>query len=206
MTSRVATEIDVLRVFDNADDRHVGNIVEPDSFAEHVGRAEEVARHLLVENDDFRSAEPILVVEVASVQQGYAEHFEVVAGDDCHVARSSFTFARIVSLDNETELVPTSGDRCVRREARRRDSRDRKSTRLNSSHSQISYAVFCLKKKKKMTQKRILHLKPVLLPLLLLRHTRQAPTNALPLTGDRTAPPPHSGSVIQPLTLAQRLE
>src|SRR2546430_16779537 len=35
---------------------------------------------------------------------------------------------------------------------RRRDGRgeeqDRKSTRLNSSHSQISYAVFCLKKKK----------------------------------------------------------
>src|SRR2546430_11739009 len=28
-------------------------------------------------------------------------------------------------------------------------SADRKSTRLNSSHSQISYAVFCLKKKKK---------------------------------------------------------
>src|SRR2546427_6387830 len=27
------------------------------------------------------------------------------------------------------------------------DGRDRKSTRLNSSHSQISYAVFCLKKK-----------------------------------------------------------
>src|SRR2546421_2166314 len=27
---------------------------------------------------------------------------------------------------------------------------DRKSTRLNSSHDQISYAVFCLKKKKKM--------------------------------------------------------
>src|SRR5688572_31534487 len=30
-------------------------------------------------------------------------------------------------------------------------SQDRKSTRLNSSHSQISYAVFCLKKKKKKT-------------------------------------------------------
>src|SRR2546421_6092453 len=28
-------------------------------------------------------------------------------------------------------------------------ARDRKSTRLNSSHDQISYAVFCLKKKKK---------------------------------------------------------
>src|SRR2546430_12651612 len=31
---------------------------------------------------------------------------------------------------------------------RRHCARDRKSTRLNSSHSQISYAVFCLKKKK----------------------------------------------------------
>src|SRR2546430_9217955 len=30
--------------------------------------------------------------------------------------------------------------------------RDRKSTRLNSSHSQISYAVFCLKKKKKLSE------------------------------------------------------
>src|SRR2546430_12816480 len=36
-----------------------------------------------------------------------------------------------------------------RAEARRQPAkRDRKSTRLNSSHSQISYAVFCLKKKK----------------------------------------------------------
>src|SRR6266853_4543050 len=32
-----------------------------------------------------------------------------------------------------------------------RTTRDRKSTRLNSSHSQISYAVFCLKKKKQNT-------------------------------------------------------
>src|SRR3712207_7897401 len=31
---------------------------------------------------------------------------------------------------------------------RRRQERDRKSTRLNSSHANISYAVFCLKKKK----------------------------------------------------------
>src|SRR3989475_3058425 len=37
------------------------------------------------------------------------------------------------------------GGRC---EACQGDGVDRKSTRLNSSHSQISYAVFCLKKKK----------------------------------------------------------
>src|SRR2546427_4420453 len=43
--------------------------------------------------------------------------------------------------------------RGVRAGARRAVShRDRKSTRLNSSHSQISYAVFCLKKKKTTTQ------------------------------------------------------
>src|SRR5256885_3743800 len=43
-----------------------------------------------------------------------------------------------------------------------RRNRDRKSTRLNSSHLVISYAVFCLKKKKRenieaTTSKRILH-------------------------------------------------
>src|SRR2546426_12282827 len=49
---------------------------------------------------------------------------------------------------------PPVGRRCTRpppRRARRGGGRvqDRKSTRLNSSHLVISYAVFCLKKKKK---------------------------------------------------------
>src|SRR2546430_8629161 len=53
-------------------------------------------------------------------------------------------------------------------------SRDRKSTRLNSSHSQISYAVFCLKKKKKnlhALHKRSAHtIHSALHSLTLLRH------------------------------------
>src|SRR3712207_8749054 len=40
--------------------------------------------------------------------------------------------------------LPHHGDR----RAAARAARDRKSTRLNSSHANISYAVFCLKKKK----------------------------------------------------------
>src|SRR5712675_2583390 len=47
------------------------------------------------------------------------------------------------------------GEQC-RRRTRREDRpgrRDRKSTRLNSSHGYISYAVFCLKKKKNTTTK-----------------------------------------------------
>src|SRR5690606_42034811 len=39
--------------------------------------------------------------------------------------------------------------------------KDRKSTRLNSSHVKISYAVFCLKKKKKTTQKSLFLLLPL---------------------------------------------
>src|SRR2546430_2826166 len=39
---------------------------------------------------------------------------------------------------------------------------DRKSTRLNSSHSQISYAVFCLKKKKITNRTATILLQPVL--------------------------------------------
>src|SRR3712207_7472990 len=42
------------------------------------------------------------------------------------------------------------------------DLRDRKSTRLNSSHANISYAVFCLKKKKKSP---FLRISPTLLDL-----------------------------------------
>src|SRR5437870_8059700 len=41
------------------------------------------------------------------------------------------------------------GGRTAACERKARNSTDRKSTRLNSSHVAISYAVFCLKKKKK---------------------------------------------------------
>src|SRR5207247_6069279 len=45
----------------------------------------------------------------------------------------------LVELDEPPERLPVPG------------TGDRKSTRLNSSHEWISYAVFCLKKKKKQT-------------------------------------------------------
>src|SRR2546422_11761912 len=40
------------------------------------------------------------------------------------------------------------GGSCATREHAKKSRKDRKSTRLNSSHGYISYAVFCLKKKK----------------------------------------------------------
>src|SRR3712207_7031816 len=45
-----------------------------------------------------------------------------------------------VAILREAEIRPVEGGAMAR---------DRKSTRLNSSHANISYAVFCLKKKKK---------------------------------------------------------
>src|SRR5436190_11031615 len=50
-------------------------------------------------------------------------------------------------LGYQTELVRFAVDQAV--SAKRLPETDRKSTRLNSSHTVISYAVFCLKKKKK---------------------------------------------------------
>src|SRR5206468_10389161 len=68
-----------------------------------------------------------------------------------HGARRQLHSARAISArDNHRRrgVVPhrrLAGSLDVRAVRRRRD---RKSTRLNSSHDQISYAVFCLKKKK----------------------------------------------------------
>src|SRR5687768_18032724 len=50
---------------------------------------------------------------------------------------------------DEASLVLNVFDKPARELLGPLDSADRKSTRLNSSHGYISYAVFCLKKKKK---------------------------------------------------------
>src|SRR2546430_10431945 len=54
--------------------------------------------------------------------------------------RSLFKERKDLIAEKKEETTPSSTNAP--------SSKDRKSTRLNSSHSQISYAVFCLKKKK----------------------------------------------------------
>src|SRR2546421_5977782 len=59
-------------------------------------------------------------------------------------------FRSISSGTYDARLKDTSGRSCLVRNIKVEAGEiDRKSTRLNSSHDQISYAVFCLKKKKK---------------------------------------------------------
>src|SRR5438876_8050133 len=52
-------------------------------------------------------------------------------------------------IDFPEKLVPAGEESNASTDERMNLDRDRKSTRLNSSHPSISYAVFCLKKKKK---------------------------------------------------------
>src|SRR3712207_8399391 len=78
-------------------------------------------------------------------RRGTQEHRRVGSDVRCRILQPVLALAR-------AELqIETVGE--LNREVRKRgvfaelDGRDRKSTRLNSSHANISYAVFCLKKK-----------------------------------------------------------
>src|SRR2546430_12637916 len=67
--------------------------------------------------------------------------FRVVHADDDERSDRARLNAMIGGLANVPVLAGNEGSGAI-------EKIDRKSTRLNSSHSQISYAVFCLKKKK----------------------------------------------------------
>src|SRR2546427_4470054 len=87
----------------------------------------------------------------------YTTLFRSVSVPDVHLARAGViadVVGVIQSLDalDARERSPVEDIDAVGAAVR-----DRKSTRLNSSHSQISYAVFCLKKKKKHASSGISH-------------------------------------------------
>src|SRR3712207_7166414 len=80
----------------------------------------------------FRSIAPLLWLRAGSV----GRRIEKLPAAGWDVADA---YGLLVELDKATEFL----------KAAKPTGLDRKSTRLNSSHANISYAVFCLKKKKK---------------------------------------------------------
>src|SRR2546427_2070315 len=82
--------------------------------------------------------------------------YEMLAGDPPFLASTPRAVLARQSLDpvprihTVRQTVPSSVEQAITKALAKvpADRLDRKSTRLNSSHSQISYAVFCLKKKK----------------------------------------------------------
>src|SRR2546430_4283013 len=80
----------------------------------------------------FRSRDPSLDRKPALLEQRGGAYYSEAAAQ---------LIASLQAGTGDLQVVDVRNDGAV--------PEDRKSTRLNSSHSQISYAVFCLKKKKK---------------------------------------------------------
>src|SRR2546430_8810151 len=82
--------------------------------------------------------------------------------------RSSLSHLLVDSADNLYLIQPLDEPRILR-VGPDGVTTDRKSTRLNSSHSQISYAVFCLKKKKdSLSTLHVLHSASITLAVTLI--------------------------------------
>src|SRR5690625_5316102 len=88
----------------------------------------------------------ILLRPLSSTLFPYTTLFRSLAPQLTHVCDRHFG---IVGNIHSIRIVQMSGNFLY-------NSKDRKSTRLNSSHVAISYAVFCLKKKKKMELMKLL--------------------------------------------------
>src|SRR5205085_11271065 len=108
--------------------------------------------HLMIENpDNYIPAFAEAGANWISVHQEACVHLhrtlQLIESHGCEPAVVINPATPVHTLDEVLDMV---------HHVERMHGRDRKSTRLNSSHSQISYAVFCLKKKKKKNNKIIL--------------------------------------------------
>src|SRR2546421_7839138 len=90
-----------------------------------------------------RSSSPWPMRRTRSSASPYLTFLQPLPSRSARKTRLGAAFAQCTSHSPTARACPPS----ARGERSRRV--DRKSTRLNSSHDQISYAVFCLKKKKK---------------------------------------------------------
>src|SRR3712207_8680657 len=91
-------------------------------------------RSTLFPNSTLFRSHPPLTIDDLALAYGFGPH-----------ARHH---PRIIAVGNEADVLAVGLVRDGKRElARHLPHRDRKSTRLNSSHANISYAGFCLKKK-----------------------------------------------------------
>src|SRR5256886_6724650 len=91
-----------------------------------------------------------LAIELQPAERAQLEQWESAHGTPQQVALRCRIILRAVAGQQNVAIAAGLGVSrpTVQLWRKRVHEQDRKSTRLNSSHSQISYAVFCLKKKK----------------------------------------------------------
>src|SRR2546428_1515082 len=97
---------------------------------------------------------PVLYLEYENINEASRIRKEIVgAAPELNESNAELRATRDHELETRLILSSTAHDWNIS-ENQPSFKLDRKSTRLNSSHDQISYAVFCLKKKKKKTSRR----------------------------------------------------
>src|SRR5205807_8971801 len=109
-------------------------------------RLDDVPPHLRVSLEVFVD-EPLCLFALHVHPPGEPEVTHPVDDPEVEHLRDVALLFRHSGLGN-AEAGRSGATMHVRSRAERLDQRDRKSTRLNSSHLVISYAVFCLKKKR----------------------------------------------------------
>src|SRR5439155_4761339 len=112
--------------------------------------------------------------------EGQAHAFREMVGESPALRATLERAARVLPHADATVLI--TGETGTGKELLARANRDRKSTRLNSSHVAISYAVFCLKKKSNYSraearvfrriERRVLQILPSHLAKAMLRNVR----------------------------------
>src|SRR5258707_1649517 len=103
-------------------------------------------------SDRFSRRESQRILDVTDKQLNYWERLQLVSPRKGGTEKF-YDFRDLIALRAAKQLIEkgVSANR-LRRSLVALNEKDRKSTRLNSSHANISYAVFCLKKKKKLTR------------------------------------------------------
>src|ERR1051325_10756147 len=117
MAPEIFAQVHVLDVFDDANDRHVRYTIEPDVLSDHIRRAEIFLRQFLVDDEDLRRTDAIVVVEVATGNEGNFERLEVIVGNRRDVSPHALAFARRITVDDDRVLIPAAGNRRVGSEA-----------------------------------------------------------------------------------------
>src|SRR3712207_6785626 len=123
---------------------------------EYISKPFDLDHVLVTINNFFKRQELAKQVEVLQERLAESDPNERIVGNTAPMQEVYKTIGRVARSDISVLITGETGtgkESVATAIHRNSTYADRKSTRLNSSHANISYAVFCLKKKKKTNEK-----------------------------------------------------